>query len=590
MRGFRLRGVPSGVIEADRARFGTSAMDTVIQHSGLDLDPDLVRRYCEWFVGKEYGWKETTGDVWREGRGCEWLACLGQHLGQQLDERWRRTTLHMTCKAGLIGCKPYYWTRYVAIDLDRRPNQPPESLRERYKACVRALGTTPVVLRSPHNGVHALFALTSPLSTLGLIHSFNADWPVLISGVLRAEGLEVRPGWIEVLPTSTHTLRMPLAWGTTQLDADSLVPLRVVSRRDEIARLIASMDTACRGASLDPFALLEAYESAIQRRARPTRRVRVEVSSGAATDPNRSACPARTLDVVRLEEEGLYEGVTRNAAAMALARRKMLGLGWDGADTVEFLMQWTETKTNGRSTTAARLPCREAEATLRGEYERITAGITRGLASGKVVARIGGAVGRPITDAESRWIFDHTAEVPDPVERYRIEVFLFCATGFAKDLGRVVPGPGRFPGADVVHAQLPAKQMERWPWCGSGCYRQRVEWSGACGLTRMVANYRHSVDPKLSRARTYQLEVELDGLSGVGVDSAALLGAVEAVEHLGRTVVHPRQVEHARYALREHREALAVVYGGDAAKGIEQLAQAYARASAEIGVVAPDAA
>jgi hypothetical protein len=123
MQGFGIKTVPSAVIDADRVRFGNSAMETVIQHSGLELQLDVVRSFCDWFAGKSYDWKETTGGEWREGYGEEWLACLGQHLGQRRGPELRHSTLHMTSKAGAHGKKPYYWTRFIAVDIDnRRPD------------------------------------------------------------------------------------------------------------------------------------------------------------------------------------------------------------------------------------------------------------------------------------------------------------------------------------------------------------------------------------------------------------------------------------------------------------------------------------
>src|SRR4051812_9018358 len=92
-----ISAAPSAVVEADRARFGEMEVHTVIQWSGLhDLDPEVVRRYCVWFVGKGYGWKETRSEDWRQGYGSSALmACLGQHLGRRYDDQLRKVALHM---------------------------------------------------------------------------------------------------------------------------------------------------------------------------------------------------------------------------------------------------------------------------------------------------------------------------------------------------------------------------------------------------------------------------------------------------------------------------------------------------------------
>jgi hypothetical protein len=509
------------------------------------------------------------------------VGSLAAHFAGGRDERLRRFSLHMHCKEGRLHGRPFYWTRFLAIDIDRRPGQPPGSLRERYQGCRRALGSEPVVVRSPRRGLHLFFPLAVPVSTLGLSQTFRSDLPVLIPAALQAAGLKVRPGWIEVFPTSKHTLRMPLASGTTQLDSHTLAPLSVVSRGDEITRLVASMDRIAGSNPLDVFALAERC-----RPPSPCRGSKCAPRAPALSTPTSARIVTRStgrvgqIDVDRLEQEGLQDGVTRNAAAMALASRKMLMLGWNEDSTVEFLMHWTSTMTNGLSSTAARLPHAAAEVKLRNEYVRICRGIERGLATGKVVARIGGGVGRPITAAEARWAFSWTSSIDDPSERYRVEVFLFCIMGFAKDRGRVAIGPGRFAGSDLIHAQVSSKMMERWPFCGSGGYRRRLDWAERSGFTRMVLNYRHSQDPTRSRARTFELEVEMDGLSAVGVNSGALLHAARAAQQPGCHTVHARQVEHALYAQREYGSAFGEQYGQVDGELVGQLVGAYEAALA----------
>jgi hypothetical protein len=491
------------------------------------------------------------------------------------DELLRKAALHMTCKAGSHNGTAFYWTPYVAIDLDLRDHHSVESLRERYDRCVSALGATPVVLRSPSHGLHVYFPLREPVSTLGSTHTLKTDWPVLFPMALVAGGVTVRSGWAEVYPTSTRTLRMPLAWGMAQLDPLTLAPLPALRRADEVARLVASMESA--GASgLDPFALADRLRSARQSRSSASS---MTMSTGSTVITAKVGCrrvdAVGPVDVDRLEQDGLYAGVTRNEAALAMARRKMLGLRWSAADTVKFLMVWSATSHNGLSKTAAKLPCPRAARTLRRQYERITRDILKALATGKVVLAGGGRTGRPITHAEARWISDRATAIADGPMRYRVEVFLTCVVGFAKDRGQVAVGPARFQGADLIHVQLPSTVMQGWPWCGSGQYRRWLDWAEDSGFTRMVRNYRHSQDPTQSRARTFEMEAELDGLSGVNVDTEALFRTAAAATVAGRPAVHPRQVEHALYAATLYGNGLVDLYGPEAGKLIERLVAAY---------------
>ena len=343
-------------------------------------------RYCWWFAGKDYGWKTTEGPDWAEGFGADWVACLGQHLAGGRDSRLRRFSLHMGPKAGTNNGQPFYWTRFLAIDLDLRSGQPTGSLRDRYEACLRILDSVPLVLRSPRRGLHLYIPLAEPMSTLGLTQTFRPELPVLIPHVLESEGLEIRPAWIEVRPATGHTLRMPLASGTVQLDPGTLAPLPAASRVDEIARLVATMDHLAESNPLDALDLAARYRRASSRRSVKT--ATTGTPSVITPSPTSPAVPCLgnrvgEIDVDRLEEEGLYPGVTRNGAAMAIARRKMLVFGWDEDRTVDFLMSWTATSTNGFSTTAARLSSGNVAATLRNEYRRICRRISLGLATGK---------------------------------------------------------------------------------------------------------------------------------------------------------------------------------------------------------------
>jgi hypothetical protein len=167
-------------------------------------------------------------------------------------------------------------------------------------------------------------------------------------------------------------LRMPLASATVQLDPETLEPLPAVPRAVEIARFITSLETTAENSPMDPFALAESCQlPAPHSRKRAVKKTTEKVARAAAgTEP--SFQRVGEIDVTRLEQEGLYPGVKRNAAAMAMASRKMLALGWNADETVEFLVDWTEHMTNGLSPTAARLTCAKAEAKLRGEYRRIS--------------------------------------------------------------------------------------------------------------------------------------------------------------------------------------------------------------------------
>jgi hypothetical protein len=573
MRGFWIRPAPAEVLGADVARFDDGVIGAMVQSSGLALDYAIVRRYCRWFIGSDWGWKWQRGEYWGEGFPRQLAGSTGEHLAGQYFPGVPRFSLHMKCKAERHQEKPFYWTPYLGIDIDNRPGQKTE-VGERYTRCIEVLGCQPVVVRSPRHGLHVFVPLHQPVSVFGFLYTLKEDREALIPSALREAGVEVRPGSVETLPTHTHTFRLPLAPGTVQLDPGTLRPLPTLGRPDEIARLVESMDQIATTAPLDATALASEFGHHTRNRrvvkaVRPPRAM--TTTSGTITT---ITCPkgGTGADVEWLELHGLYEGVCRNEAAMALARQKKLVEGWSTERTVDFLTEWTVTKINGRSKTVG---SGNNTATLQTEYERICNGIDRGIASGKVIAKISRGAGQAITRREADWILAASTAAGSQEARYRAEVFLFCMTGFAKDRGTRVEGPGRNTGAVVVQAQLPATTMQRWPGGSAGGYKQLLTWALESGFTRVTRNYRNSQNPVLCRARTYELEIEASGGTTLNLESFALLETAERLSVRGRLRIHPRQVEHAQHALWRFPTAFTERYGKQPGNLIEELGQLY---------------
>lgn len=567
---FVISKVPANVIAAEADRFDTTVLTTIIQASQLPLDEQAVARYCHWFVGRESWWLWSQGDRWLEQRGPEWAALLGDHLAE---ERlgWPLFSLHMTCKAGRHKNAPYYWTRHLAIDIDYRLGES-AWLRSRYDLCVNALGIRPVVVSTPRDGLRLLYPLAEPVSVFGFSHAGRPKFPALIPSLLEAAGVPIRPGEVEIYPLPKHTLRLPLAQRTVQLDPETLKPLPHLPRHLAVSRLVASMEHVAEHAPIDAFALADKAGSSLgirrTRKVKPAQHLLKAPANVMSTGAESGA--GHRIDVDRLEYKGLYPGVHRNEAVMAIARRKMLGQGWDAERTVDYLMEWTAEKTNGLSSEAADMESTNGAATLAREYQRICGGIDRAMAEGKIVGRIMSPY-HPIVASEAYWIFHATRTIDKPAERYRTEIFLFCLSGFAKDRGIQASGPARYANAVIVHAQVPAKVMERWPGCGGGRYKRRLSWACEQGFARMVLNYRHSQNPDLSRARSFEVDVELSGSPALDVGPTPLLDVAQrATETYGRKV-HPRQVEHAIIAAQTFGGRLAEVYGPAAGSRIRGL-------------------
>jgi hypothetical protein len=133
MGGIRISAAPDAVVEADHRRFGDYEVETVIQRSGLvDLKPDVLRRYCHWFLGKGYGWKVSwSGGDPRQGYGTgQLLTALADHLGLVPDERLRKAADGMDWAIGRF--------RAALADIDATTSTSPRTSTLRWSGLLRS--------------------------------------------------------------------------------------------------------------------------------------------------------------------------------------------------------------------------------------------------------------------------------------------------------------------------------------------------------------------------------------------------------------------------------------------------------------------
>ena len=571
---YRLQVVPADVLAADAKRFGPKRLDNLLPQSGLTVDRRILERYCHWFVGSDYGWRSEWGtgrygdDGNRRFRPRQLADHLGGHSspGPAGDYRY---SLHMKCKATKHGGQPYYWTRFLAIDLDCR-NRAPQPLDERYVMCCRLFGT-PLVLRSPGGGLHLYWPLAEPVSVLGFTARGPRNFPVLIPDLLRAGGLLVRQGNVELLPTASQTLRLPLGGSSMQLDPSTLLEYPISSRSAQLTLLVKTMEQLARETPLQRADLLALAPQGDTRPATVARTV-------AYLRPRLSVEGQVRIDVRRLLAEGLYAEVCRHEAAMALARHWMLTQGWSAAETVEGLLEWTRVKTNGLSNEAAELGDWRAARRLRHEYERICDGVESGIRRGVVRKR------RPpretdsviATESEVERMTDSCADQPTLVARYWMEVFLHCLVGFAKRYGH--PDDPAEPSEHVVHVELSSQMMQLWPSCSGAGYRTRLTQAESMGFAVLVRNYSTPTGHSPGRAKTYAVPVDASSPPVLDLDADALHVAAAQASTLANKPVHPQQVAHAVIAASRWAGDLTARYGPASAARIRQLAAAYTAA------------
>lgn len=582
MSTFGIRLVPPQVLAADDARFTPRRVRNIITKSGLDVDVETVQAYCHWFVGSDYDWKSDwngrgysgpTKAVWSgiPIRPMRWnTGQLASFLAGTVSPDGKPYSLHTKCKQGSVEEAPFYWTRFLAIDLDLDPGDV-QGLHRRYEGCRRLFGT-PLVIQSPRRGLHLYWPLKQPVSVLGVVARGNRSLPVLFRTMLAGAGLPPASRRVELRPTDTQTLRLPYPHGGEQLDPESLSPLPFPDRPARLRGLVDTMAQLAGAAPLDVFALA-------------ARQVAFDHSSVAsiAVKPITKVVSDDGPDLQRLLLEGLYPGVTRNQAALLLTRHWMRNEGRTIEETVAALLHWTATKTNGLSKEAPDLSQPAGLRRLEQEYVRMCRGVERFMVShGRRVGSMGSQE-RFLTATETEQIFAATAEYADPCERYRQEVFLFCLLGFAKR--HMKETLSRAPDDTVrrIRAELSARMMQRWPGCAGASYRKCLTEADRQGFCRALGSYWVTRPRRPGKARSYAIRIDASTVHPIHINPGALLEAVERLTRAGHGRIHAQQVEHAFRAQDEFAKSLAARYGPAKARRMRELVEAYRCSLGEMG-------
>jgi energy-coupling factor transporter ATP-binding protein EcfA2 len=350
--------------------------------------------------------------------------------------------------------------------------------------------------------------------------------------------------------------------GSVQVDADTLEPIPFASRADQITRLVADMRHLAEFAPFD--ALLAAQRTPLPE-CRPLRAVEGTSQAGTASP-----------DVHRLLKEGLYEGLRRNEAALALARHWMLWLRWNATDTAVALFEWTRTMTNGRSKDALQIEAPRVAKRLGGEYRRICVNLERKIRSGVLTIRTTAHGARALLSAsECEAVFGAATNIVNRSERYRFEVFLFCFLGFAKRYGTPAPNLTDDAACLPTFVEVAATTMQKWPNCSGNGYVKRLRVADDHGVIASARAYRPPAHGRSGRARTYR--VDLDGLPArdTGLDAWAILEVQRRSTNLSLQIAHPQEIEHAIVARAKWGRLLVERYGRRAAARIVALAAAY---------------
>jgi hypothetical protein len=553
---YSIRSVAEDHLNVDHLRFRKRRIRNLIATSGLKVGSDIVEAYCQWFVGSDYGWRSewSRGGYSADPRPRRFSTSqLADHLAGASSAGGRIYSLHTQCKRTQFDGRCFRWSRYIALDLDdkRTATQP---LQDRYEACIELLGT-PLVLRSPSRGLHLYWPLLHPLSVFGLTTSGPKNGPCLLADLLASVGLRVAGGNVEVCPSPKQTLRLPLGGTSIQLDPVTLKPLALSNRADQLTQLVKTMEDLPR---VDPRALANNL-SPVQKDPSTTGRIVM---------PKVPWCTALP-SVDRLLTKGLYEGVTRHQAALALTRHWLLVEDLDMQSTTERLLEWTSLHTNGLSKEAHDIDNPTTYNRLRREYKRMCKNLLTAVSSGRFdPARIRKAKAF-LTAREADLVLEAGDTELSPKDRYWKEAFAFRVIGFAKRYG------SKPHGGATVAVQLSARMMAEWPRCAGGRYKNPLAWTLEKGLLTETKKYRPPTKRAPGRATTFAVLVDVQGQPAMHIDPTALVRATEALRVRGSVRMHPQDIEHALVVQQRYSESIASRYGRVASRRIRKLVLAY---------------
>ena len=169
-----------------------------------DITPEHIRIYSDWFVDE------------RSHFHCKYLD------GERFPHRPRRLTDN-DIERHLRGD---FWvavlrapsTRILAVDLDAKggSTEARRAMLKRYRIITEILAPSLVVRSSTSGGLHLYWFLTDAVNTTSLV--------AIVARRFREAGLDVKSAAVEIRPTTTQCLRLPLGRGSMLLQPNTLEP------------------------------------------------------------------------------------------------------------------------------------------------------------------------------------------------------------------------------------------------------------------------------------------------------------------------------------------------------------------------------
>ena len=401
-----------------------------------DITPDHVRTYSSLFVDERSHFHRkcldrdgflhrprrlTDNDIERHLRGDFWLAVLRAPS-----------------------------TRILAVDLDAKggSTEARRAMLERYRIITEILPPSLVVRSSASGGLHLYWFVTDAVNATSLVAS--------VARRFLEAGLDVRSGAVEIRPTETLCLRLPLGRGSVLLQPSTLEPYADIG--EDVPAAIDFLSTSVR--RLSPESLWGALRMS-------------SVASGQASPASACAgtlvnCPESNVTrscrgdsplasrVRELEQSGIPAEGQRHKVQFDIIRQSYLeGLSQEECTTRIRTFLSGPLREKHASRTLRENPedaWKEALATIRSVY-------TNGARP---------SVRAPLSEREISVIWDATVSL-NGHERYRQMLFLF-------DLFQ------RFKTTDADTVGLPRTTLTKMPGAHTETYLQRLAFAVTAGL------------------------------------------------------------------------------------------------------------
>lgn len=227
-----------------------------------------------------------------------------------------------------VGAVTRVYTKYVLIDIDAHNGESQSEIWNRAERVMGAFGgIKPQLFNSPSGGMHLYYFFNEPVWQEMAI-AYAKD-------VLNKAGIEVKKGYIEVLPAGKTVVRAPLGDGCFLLNPETMAPIN--SNRDECIRI---SHERILWHQIQRIEIPKEYNATATKSQQPTKAKKRRHSN----QPNKFM-----KEVDDLIEYGLSAPNSRNEAFLKLSWYYRCLLAWDEANTIHQLWAWIQKKHNGLS-------------------------------------------------------------------------------------------------------------------------------------------------------------------------------------------------------------------------------------------------